>query len=278
VPNSIAAITAMLDQIFGRFSSSQWIVFLILVILLIGLSELAWRIGIARGQKKSEADKDSGIVRSAVLALLGLLLGFSFAVAAARHEARRELLVEEANSIGTTARRAQLLPELRANNVVQLLRKYVPLRIEAHRESQFSDRFATTRKDSAELQDLMWAEAVAAAAEQPSPITASFIASLNETIDLEGKRIAAKRNHVPGAVWLLLLCVAGCGLWLVSYQAGTSGRHSFLDRFVFPVLIAIVIVLITDIDTPRGGLISLDERPLLELNETLNASSTATTR
>ena len=101
----------MLDQIFGRFFSSQWIVFAVLLVLLVGLSELAWRMGFASRRKKSETDKDSGTVRSAVLALLGLLLGFSFAVAAARHETRRELLVEEANSIGTTARRAQLLPE-----------------------------------------------------------------------------------------------------------------------------------------------------------------------
>src|SRR5262249_52870633 len=278
-PTAIPAkktMTSMLDQIFGRFFSSQWIVFPIVVILLVGISELAWRIGIARGQKKSEADKDSGIVRSAVLALLGLLLGFSFAIAAARHEARREFLVEEANSISTTARRAQLLPEPHGANVTALLREYVPLRIQAHREAQFADQFAITRKRSAELQDRIWAEAVAAAAERPSPITASFITSLNETIDLEGKRIAAKRNHVPGAVWLLLLCVAGCGLWLVSYQAGTSGRRSALDRFVFPVLVAIVIVLITDIDTPRGGLISLDERPLLELSESLSHASTKT--
>ena len=267
----------MLDQIFGRLFSSQWIVFLTLVILLVSVSEFAWRMGFASSRKKSEADKDSGTVRSAVLALLGLLLGFSFAVAAARHEARRELLVEEANSIGTTARRAQLLPESHAANVVQLLRKYVPLRIEAHREGQFSDQLATTRKRSAELQDRMWAEAVAAAAERPSPITASFITSLNQTIDFEATRIAAKRNHVPGAVWLLLLCVAGCGLWLVSYQAGTSGRHSILERFVFPVLVAIVIAIITDIDTPRAGLISLDERPLLELNETLSRASATTT-
>jgi protein-S-isoprenylcysteine O-methyltransferase Ste14 len=267
----------MLDQIFGRFLSSQWIVFASLLILLVGLSESAWRMGFARSRKKSEADKDSGTVRSAVLALLGLLLGFSFAIAGARHEARRELLVEEANSIGTTARRAQLLPEPHAANVAQLLREYVPLRIDAHREAQFSDQFATTRKRSADLQDRMWAEAVAAAAERPSPITASFIASLNETIDLEGTRIAAKRNHVPGAVWLLLLCVTGCGLWLVSYQAGTSGRHSILERFVFPILIAIVIAIITDIDTPRGGLVSLDERPLLELNETLSRASATTT-
>src|SRR6266481_4699130 len=227
----------MLDQIFGQLFSSQWIVFAVLLILLVGLSELAWRMGFASSRKKSEADKDSGTVRSAVLALLGLLLGFSFAIAGARYEARRELLVEEANSIGTTARRAELLPQPHASNVVRFLREYVPLRIEAHREAQFSERFATLRKRTADLQDRLWAEAVAAAAERPSPITASFISSLSETIDLEGKRVAAKRNHVPVAVWLLLLCVAGCGLWLVSYQAGTSGRHSILERFVFPTLI-----------------------------------------
>jgi hypothetical protein len=133
------------------------------------------------------------------------------------------------------------------------------------------------RKRSAEVQDRMWAEAVAAAAEQPSSITATFISSLNETIDLEAKRVAAKRNHVPGAVWLLLLCVAGSGMWLVSYPSGSSGRRSISERFVFPILVAIVIAIITDIDTPRAGLISVDERPLLELNETLNHASATTT-
>ena len=209
-------------------------------------------MGLACSREKSELDKDSGTVRSAVLALLGLLLGFSFALAGARHDTRRELLVEEANSIVTTARRAQLLSEPHAANVGQLLREYVPLRIEAHRQGQFSDQFATTRKRIADLQDRMWAEAVAAAAERPSPITASVIAGLNETFDLEAKRVAAKRNHVPGGVWLLLLPVAGWGVWLVSYQAGTSGRHSILERFVFPSLIAIVIAIMTDIDTPRA--------------------------
>jgi len=267
----------MLDQIFGRLFANQWIVFAVLLIFLVGLSELAWRLGLALGRKKSEADKESGTVKSAVLALLGLLLGFSFALAGARHEARRELLVEEANSIVTTALRAQLLPEPHGTNVTTLLREYVPLRIEAHREAQLSDRFVTARKHSAELQHRIWAEAVAAAAERPSPITASFIASLNETIDLEAKRVAAKRNHVPGAVWLLLLCVAGCGLWLVSYPAGRYGRRSIPERFVFPILVAIVVAIITDIDTPRSGLISVDERPLLESNEMLSRPSAKTT-
>ena len=245
----------MLDQVFGRISSSQWIVFLALVILLVGLSQLAWRLGCARSRKKPEEEKDSGTVRSAVLALLGLLLGFSFAIAGARYEARRELLVEEANSIGTTVRRAELLPQPMLPTLCVFLREYVPLRIEAHREAQFSDQFATLRKRTAELQDRLWAEAVAAATERPTPITASFISSLNETMDLEGKRIAAKRNHVPGAVWLLLLCVSGCGFVAGQLPGGTSGRHSILERFVFPVLVAIVITLITE-SILRGAALS----------------------
>src|SRR5262245_36864315 len=162
----------MLDQIFGRLFLNQWIVFAVLLIFLVGISELAWRMGLARGPKKSEADKESGTVKSAVLALLGLLLGFSFALAGARHEAGRELLVEESNSIVTTALRAQLLPEPHGANVTTLLREYVLLRIQAHREAQFSDKFVTARKQSAELQDRIWAEGVAAAAGRPSQITA----------------------------------------------------------------------------------------------------------
>src|SRR6476660_3160150 len=117
----------MLDQIFSRLFLSQWIVFAVLLVLLVGLSELAWRMGLACSRKKSEADKESGTVRSAVLALLGWLRGFSFALDGARHGTRRELLVEEANSIVTTARRAQLVPESHAAIVAQVLSEYVAL-------------------------------------------------------------------------------------------------------------------------------------------------------
>ena len=205
----------------------------------------------------------------AVLTLLGLLLGFTFAMAVSRHDTRRELVVQEANSILTTARRAQLLPEPQATNVGRLLREYVTLRIEAHRETQFSQRFAALRKSSVDLHECLWNEAVAAPAKQTSPITASFIASLSETIDSEATRIAAKRNHVPRAVWLLLLCVAASGLWLTGWKAGIARGHPVLARFLFPLLIAIVLALITDIDTQRGGLIMLDDRPLLEVKDTL---------
>src|SRR5262245_8635230 len=54
---------------------------------------------------------DDGYVVSAVLGLLALLLGFTFSLAADRFDTRRILVLEEANAIGTTYLRAQLLTE-----------------------------------------------------------------------------------------------------------------------------------------------------------------------
>jgi hypothetical protein len=152
-------------------------------------------------------------VPAAVLTLLGLLSGFTFAMAVSRHDTRRELVVQEANSISTTALRARLLPEPQAANAGRLLREYVALRIEAHRETQFSQRFVALRKSSADLNEGLWNEAVAAAAKQPTPITASFIASLNETIDLEATRIAARRAWPRGTRFLRDFCCRFSSPW-----------------------------------------------------------------
>src|SRR6266513_5572537 len=106
----------MLDQFLSRIFSS-WLVFAILAVVLLALSEFGWRVGLARSRAKPEKAGDSGSVPAAVLTLLGLLLGFTFAMAVSRHDTRRELVVQEANSISTTARRARLLPEPEAGNV-----------------------------------------------------------------------------------------------------------------------------------------------------------------
>jgi hypothetical protein len=96
----------------------------------------AWALHTAGLNRKK---KDSGSVPAAVLTLLGLLLGFSFAMAVSRYEARRDLVVQEANSIDKTARRAQLLPEPQAANVERLFLKtgirYVSFRIFCWRKS-----------------------------------------------------------------------------------------------------------------------------------------------
>lgn len=106
---------------------------------------------------------------------------------------------------------------------------------------------------------------MAAAAELPTPATVSFITSLNETIDLHTKRMAEGSNHIPGAVELMLLIVAGSGVWSSGVNSGSFEGRSAFSPIGFPVLIAIVITLNADIDSPREGLIGLSQKPMEEL-------------
>ena len=76
---------------------------------------------------------------------------------------------------------------------------------------------------------------------------------------------------MPGAVWLLLLVVAGCGAWASGYGSGSGGggHRSAFSQAVFPMLIGVVITLISDMDRPRRGLIGVNHQPLQELLESM---------
>lgn len=263
-------LPTMLDTFLGRVFANQWSVFGIVTLLLLALAEAGCRFGLAsRRRNPDAATGHSGSVQGAVLGLLGLLLGFSFAMAVGRHDTRRALVVDEANSIGTTWLRAAFLPEPHAKEVKALLKRYTGLRIEAARADTDEKAVTLFQGEVTDIHNQLWAHAEAAAAEKPSPVTVSFITSLNETIDLDSSRKAAMRNHVPGAVWLLMLVVAGCGAWASGYGSGTGGLRSAFNQIVFPVLIAVVITLIADIDRPRRGLIGVNQQPMQELLESM---------
>ena len=110
---------------------TEWIFILIVGIVLLGASELGVRTGFRLHVKHDEARKSQlGGVQGAVLGLLGLLLGFTFAMAVARYDARRGMVLKEANAIGTTWLRAGLLPGDHPKQVKELLRRYLDVRLE----------------------------------------------------------------------------------------------------------------------------------------------------
>lgn len=264
----------MTEQILSRIFFNQWSVLIIVSVLLLLLAEIGYRIGRASRRRNSEvAEGHGGAIQGAVLGLLGLLLGFTFAMAVGRYDARRTLVIEEANSIGTTWLRADFLPSVQASEVKSLLRRYTELRLEGHKHPLNSPEMAVVRSEVAGIHKSLWSLGHAGATTQPSPLTAGFITSLNETIDLDATRIAATRNHVPGAVWLLLLVVAGCGAWASGYVSGAGGLRSVFSQWIFPLLIGVVITLISDIDRPRRGMISISQEPMIELLESLESGA-----
>lgn len=256
----------MIDELIARIFTNQWLVFLTITLLLLLVASFGQRVGLALFHRDQEAAKGLGnSVQGAVLGLLGLLLGFSFAMAVGRYDARRALVVTESNSIGTTWLRSDFLNTPDREEIKKLLEDYTRLRVNGYKDLDDPAKLVTFQQQASHIHRQLWAKGAAAARANPSPLTTSFIASLNETIDLDASRLAAMRNHVPSSVWLLLVLVASCGAWSGGYSTGTAGTRSLFNQWIFPLLIGTVITLIVDIDRPHKGIISVSQKPMQEL-------------
>jgi hypothetical protein len=263
----------MIEETLAAVFRNQWLVLTIVGLLLLGFAELGFRRGLRLFVTQDERRKAQiGGVQGAILGMLGLILGFTFAMAVARYESRRDLVLQEANSIGTTYLRASLLPEAHKIPVEATLGRYVDARLAFYQSGTDRALLASAESQTAALQRELWAHAVAASREAPTPITATFIVSLNETIDLDATRLNALRSHVPGAVWILVLVVAAASCYASGYNAGASGARTSFSNAMLPLLIAVVITLISDFDRPRQGLVGISQQPLLDFKASLSAS------
>src|SRR5271166_2818126 len=104
---------------------------------------------------KDEEREDFNLVQAATLTLLGLIIGFSFSMAVARYDQRKNYEEAEANAIGTEYVRAYLLPAKDAAAVQAQLTKYTELRILFYRTRDHS-RLDEINQQTAQLHNQMW--------------------------------------------------------------------------------------------------------------------------
>jgi hypothetical protein len=134
-------------------------------------------------------------LEGAVLGLLALMIGFTFAMALSRFESRRDAVLSEANSIGTTALRARLLPAPERAEALKLLQEYVQVRLGfAHDGATLSEFDAAIGRSNA-IQEALWQQAKAVVAKDNSVMpTGLFIESLNEMTDNQERHLTAIRD------------------------------------------------------------------------------------
>src|SRR5205823_623509 len=138
------------------------------------------------------------IIQGAILGLLGLIAGFTFAMSVSRFDLRKAVILDEANAIGTTYLRAEFLPDPARGELKALLRRYVDVRLEFFAAGADIPRARDAEAEIGRLQAELWSRAAAVTRRDPHSIaTGLFIQSLNETIDLDAKQFAALENHVP---------------------------------------------------------------------------------
>ena len=159
-------------------------------------AEAGWRLGNYRRQRPHhEKDAPVGAIVGATLGLLAFLLAFTFGMAASRYDTRRQLVLQEANTIGTTYLRADMLPEPQRSEIRNLLREYAALRVGGVSSIMTPKIMA----QSGALHDRLWAQAVALGGQSPNSIVVGlFIQTLNDMIDLDENAYHGRPQPDPG--------------------------------------------------------------------------------
>jgi len=211
--------------------------------------------------------QDFGVVQTAALTLLALIIGFSFSMAVSRYDLRKNYEEAEANAIGTEYVRAGLLPAADAAGVRALIRKYLDLRILFYTtadEGELQQINADTARQQAEL----WSAVQGPALAQPTPVVALAVSGMNDVLNSQGYTQAAWWNRIPASAWSLLIAIAICCNVLVGYGV-LSARVNAGLLFVLPLVVSIAFLLIADIDSPVGGLIHVTPQNLVSLSQSL---------
>jgi hypothetical protein len=250
---------------------SDWLMLLVVGGILLLATEIGYRLGARHSPERRQARRgQSGALQGALLGLLGLLLGFTFAMAVGRYDARKQLVLEESNGIGTVWLRAGYLSAPARDLIRSTLMDYIDARIDGAAAPVGSPEYAAQAARSEKDQAAMWRATVAEIKAHDTESVSLFTSSLNDLIDTDGKRQAAARNHVPPTVWLLLMVVTVtvCGTTGYATGLGDSGRHA-LAMLVLPVLLTIVITIIADLDNPHRGLIQVSQQLMVDLRNTL---------
>ncbi len=231
-------------------------------VVILGASEIGRWLGVRSAMHSQDS---VATLEGAILGLLALMIGFTFAMALSRFEARRDALLNEANAIGTTALRARLLPAPHNTESVKLLREYVQRRLDVTSRPASAQDLRDVIARSNGLQEALWQQAQAVAAKDNAMVpTGIFIQALNEMIDDQEKRLTALYNRLPFIILIALYGVAVVALGFAGYASGLQARHSRLPVYITGILVAAMILLIQDLDRPGAGFIRVSQQPMID--------------
>ena len=211
--------------------------------------------------------EEFSFILTASLTLLGLLIGFSFSMAASRYDQRKSFEEAEASAIGTEYLRADFLPGADAAKVRALLKAYLDERIlfyDARDEEEVPQIVAKTTQ----LQTDLWSAVLPEAEARPTIIVGLVVTGMNDVLNTQGYTQSAWWYRIPTAAWVLMIVIAiGCNL-LIGYGS-RSNRPGAKLMFILPLVTSIAFMLIADIDSPRHGIILVQPQNLTSLAASL---------
>jgi hypothetical protein len=244
------------------------------VAMFVGMLAFA-EIGRRIARRRAAHDPDgawqgTGIVDGAIFGLFGLVIAFTFSGAASRLDARRNLIVEEVNTIGTAYLRLDILPAEALPGLRESFRRYLDSRIQVYRKFPDVAAVAAELETIKRVEGEIWTQALAAERDWP-PAARVLLPALNHMFDISTKRTMTMSMHPPTAIYVMLFGLALIASMIAGYGMGRAESRAWFHVIGFAAVIAMVSYVILDIEHPRQGLIRIDalDRALVDLRASM---------
>lgn len=259
---------------FDYFTAVTVAVPLSLFLGILACLEVGRRIGVRRAATNREATTSStATVDAAVFGLMGLLLAFTFSGAMQRWDARRDLVVQETNAIGTAWLRIDSLPADAQPALRELFRRYLDARLGVYRSLPDVDAARAELALSSDLQGEIWTYSMAKCLD-PSAEKARLLLlpALNEMIDITTNRTMAMLTHPPMVIYVLLFALVLASSLVAGFAMSAAPTRSWMHMLCFAAAMSVGLYVILDLEFPRAGLIRINavDQILVDLRATMD--------
>lgn len=264
-------------QLGWLYERDSWVIVLVLMVAMMLAAEIAYQVGRLWPMRAGETSGRYFIaVQGSLLALLSLLLGFTFNMSTQRYEMRRRLVMDDADALGALWRQNSLLAEPQRSKFEPLLRQYIELRADtAVLKGELAGAELASRIDlAASLHGRMWdVVKTELQRERPARGAQAMVALLGNAQSLHRQRIYAYGSRVPEIIIMMLFGTAVTAMFAVGYSGGLTQQRGMLLRVMITLVVCGTVFTILDLDTPRRGLIHVEQTPMLWVKQMMERVS-----
>jgi len=208
-----------------------------------------------------------GPTEGSLLGLTALLLSFTFGMSSSKFESRRQMIVTEANTIGTTILRCDVYPEDSVRNLLRAeLKNYLETRINYYLAGYDEEKIKPTLEQADSISKRLWKQVAFFSHDLNNRVASNqMIPSLNEMIDIIETREAARNAKVPGMIMIILCTLILVSAFLSGYGSKSLERNKVLVT-AFAFITTLALYLVVDLDKPRQGFVNLNSTNQLMIN------------
>src|SRR5262244_2673676 len=247
---------------------TELLVALGLIIGVVAAHEIGFWLGSLTRSADEPFDRQIALVRTSTATLVAFLIGFAFSGAASRFIDRQDIIVKEANALGTAYLRADAIAEPQRGEMKAALKEYTADRVtllSREGRDQIEPLLAKVRG----LHERMWRSAIKATQDN-APLMAVVLPPINQVIDLHSTHLALARRHLPVPIMSMLLSTAAIGVGLLGFGNGRVRRRFSLLDSVYGTALVLALFMTIDMDYPGIGFIGVSNRSVVEALAVMN--------